>query len=1224
MSQPLQGVKYVPMSIQAKLSPFSVSLRLAVALVCALIAVFSLYVRAEKQIDRANENRYQSHLLAAELRQSSDDLTRMVRTYVITANPVYKQTYHDILDIRDGKKPRPLYNEGISWGLALLHGAPAAIDEGPKTALLELMHQAGFSDEEFQLLAQAKANSDALTRIEFAAMKLVESADSQFQSHRAQASQMLHDEAYHQFKVGIMQPIALFLTSVEQRTQKSVRETEIRATVLRMVFIVLGLGLLLFLWRIYQSLRATLGASVDEVHAQITRIGRGNFSADIAVTPGMENSVLGWLAQTQRQLHETAQARQGGDARLKRQAGLYATLSACNQAIVRCTHEQDLFEKVCRAAVEQGGMKLAWVGLMDLQTRQVKPSTSYGGAVESLKNISITVGADAPTSQGPTGIALREDRPVWCQDFQGDPMTAPWHEAGARHGWAASASLPLHRNGVVMGVFTMYASEVGAFDEPVQNLLMEMASDIDFALKNLDSQAALALSLAQRAQAHKLDALRSYMLERLTSEGSLEQVLRNFALQIEDAMPGALCSVLLLDKDGQHLRQGAAPHLPDFYNAAIDGVQIGLNVGSCGTAAFTGERVVVGDIATHPYWANYKELACQAGLGACWSEPIWSGSNKLLGTFAIYHREPTLPQAHELAIIEMAAHLTAIAIERKHDEALLQLAAKVFEQGSESVVITDKQGLIVRTNQAFSRITGYSDAQALGRKPSMLASGRHPPEFYDAMWAEINTHGHWQGELWNCRKNGAVYPEWLSISELRDASGAVMNYVGVASDLSQRKKDEEHIRLLADFDPLTGLPNRRLLRDRLDSALSHAQRHGEPLALMFLDLDRFKNVNDSLGHHLGDELLIQVAQRLTAVLRDGDTVCRLGGDEFVLLCLGSDATAAAHVANKVQELSSTRYLVDQQELTVTFSIGISLYPTDGDTFEALQMSADTAMYRAKQAGRNAYRFFTAEMQTQSSRTLLLENGLRRALELQQLHLVYQPQVSLKDDGIVGMEALLRWQHPTLGSVSPVEFIPVAEDSGLILPIGEWVLRTACQQMKAWLEAGLPVQQMAVNLSAVQFRHANLPELVSQVLAETGLPPQFLELELTEGVAMNDPLGAIAVMDNLHQRGVRLSIDDFGTGYSSLSYLKRFSVYKLKIDQSFVRDITDDPDDKAIVVAVIALARSLGFLTIAEGVETPGQLAFLREQGCDEVQGYFFSKPLPPDQFEAFVRQRVKA
>jgi diguanylate cyclase (GGDEF)-like protein len=427
---------------------------------------------------------------------------------------------------------------------------------------------------------------------------------------------------------------------------------------------------------------------------------------------------------------------------------------------------------------------------------------------------------------------------------------------------------------------------------------------------------------------------------------------------------------------------------------------------------------------------------------------------------------------------------------------------------------------------------------------------------------------------------------------------------------------------MANYDQLTGLPNRAQLEARAKYALSLAQRNHGLLGVIFLDLDRFKDINDTLGHSIGDALLVEAAKRMKTVVREEDTVSRLGGDEFILLLPGVDARGAALVAQKMLDTIAQPYLIEPYDLNVTASMGIALYPEDGSDLETLSKNADAAMYRAKQAGRNDFRFYTAEMQARSGRNLQLVNALRHALAANQLQLVYQPQLSMSDGRIIGAEALLRWYHPELGQVSPAEFIPVAEDSGLILPIGEWVLRTAALQVKRWMDEGSAPLIMAVNLSAVQFRHVDLPELVSRILDETGLPPEYLELELTEGVAMHDPQGAIAVMNDLHDRGIRLSIDDFGTGYSSLSYLKKFKVYKLKIDQSFVRDISTDPEDKAIVSAIISMAQRLGMQTIAEGVETAGQLSFLREQGCDEVQGYYYSKPLPVEQFEVFSKKHT--
>jgi len=614
------------------------------------------------------------------------------------------------------------------------------------------------------------------------------------------------------------------------------------------------------------------------------------------------------------------------NAKLQRSTRLYAALSGCNRTIVHSANEAVLFPPICRMAVEFGGMKMAWIGKVDEQTGRVIPVASFGAGTEYLESLHISIDGNLPAGRGPTGTALRENRPYWCQDFAHDPATALLREQGAHFGWGASASLPLSCRNTVVGVLALYAGEPNAFDEAARNLLIEMAMDISFALTRF-------------------------------------------------------------------------------------------------------------------------------------------------------------------------------------------------------------------------------------------------------------------------------------------------------SDEAERKKNEERIEHLMHFDQLTGLPNRTLLNDRFKYTLSLAQRNKQKLAVMFLDLDNFKTINETLGHTIGDRLLMEVAKRLKAALREEDTVSRQGGDEFFLILPGADETGAANIATKLIETVSLPCRMERHELVSTLSIGIAIYPHDGEELDVLSRNADAAMFRAKQDGRNNFRFFAPEMQTHSLRTLQLSSALCHALARNQLHLRYQPQTSIRDGRVVGVEALLRWQHPELGMISPAEFIPIAEKNGQIIQIGEWVLRTAISQLKEWLDHGLPPMVMAVNLSAAQFRQPDLPKLVTDILGEAGLAHEYLELELTEAVAMDDPQAAIRIMDKLHDSGIRMSIDDFGTGYSSLSYLKRFNAYKLKIDQSFVRDITRDPDDKAIVTAIINMACSLGMQTIAEGVETAGQLALLGLQGCNEAQGYYFSEPLPAESFAAYLQEQ---
>jgi diguanylate cyclase (GGDEF)-like protein/PAS domain S-box-containing protein len=551
-------------------------------------------------------------------------------------------------------------------------------------------------------------------------------------------------------------------------------------------------------------------------------------------------------------------------------------------------------------------------------------------------------------------------------------------------------------------------------------------------------------------------------------------------------------------------------------------------------------------------------------------------------------------------------------------ESQLRLSAKVFEQSREGIVVTAADASIISVNKAFVELTGFNEAEALGKNPRFLASGRHHKNFYQLLWDTVVTTGHWQGEIWNRRKDGSIYPEWLSITRVLNPLGVLTNYIGIFSDITHRKIAEEKIQRMAHYDPLTGLPNRALLVDRANQAIRRAERNGESLALLYVDLDHFKNINDTLGHSVGDELLVELAQRLKVSLREQDTVSRQGGDEFIILLPDTTTTGAIYVAEKLLQVIPEPFRVGDYELITTPSIGVAIYPADGEDLGALSKSADIAMYRAKQSGRNSYQFFTPEMQKRSTRYLQLEHGLRRALERNELFLQYQPQVSLDHGKIVGVEALLRWQHPELGLISPVEFIPMAEESGLILPIGEWVLRTAIHQMKSWIDQGLEPIIVAVNLSAVQFRQRYLPQLITHILDEEGLPAQYLELELTESMAMNEPEVAIAMMDALHERGVRLSIDDFGTGYSSLAYLKRFQIDKLKIDQSFVRDIASDSEDEAIIDAVISMAKSLKLRTIAEGVENEQQLQFLRDKDCEEMQGFYLSRPIHAADFLSWM------
>jgi diguanylate cyclase (GGDEF)-like protein/PAS domain S-box-containing protein len=563
--------------------------------------------------------------------------------------------------------------------------------------------------------------------------------------------------------------------------------------------------------------------------------------------------------------------------------------------------------------------------------------------------------------------------------------------------------------------------------------------------------------------------------------------------------------------------------------------------------------------------------------------------------------------------------------ERKHAEIELRVAATAF-QARESMIITDVDGVILRVNQAFTESTGYTAEEAVGQTPRLLKSGRHNIDFYHAIWETIQRTGTWQGEIWDRRKNGEVYPKWLTISAVKGDDGVVTHYVGAHVDITERKAAEKEIENLAFYDPLTQLPNRRLFMDRLQHTLASNARNGKNGALLFIDLDNFKDINDTLGHDIGDLLLQQTAQRIESCLRTSDTVARLGGDEFVVVLEGLSehaleaATQTEIVGEKILATLGQPYQLATHKYHSTSSIGVTIFSDQRESGEDLLKRADIAMYQAKKAGRNTLRFFDPQMQENITARVSLEGALRLALEMHQFHLYYQIQVDSSHRPL-GAEALIRWIHPLRGMISPAQFIPLAEETGLILPIGQWVLETACTQLKAWQQDALTRDLvLAVNVSAKQFRQADFVAQVQAAVQHNAINPMLLKLELTESMLLENIEDTIATMNALKEIGVQFSLDDFGTGYSSLQYLKRLPLDQLKIDQSFVRDIAIDNSDKAIVNTIIVMAQSLNLDVIAEGVETEEQRSLLLERGCTHFQGYLFGKPVPVEQFEALLKQ----
>ncbi len=558
--------------------------------------------------------------------------------------------------------------------------------------------------------------------------------------------------------------------------------------------------------------------------------------------------------------------------------------------------------------------------------------------------------------------------------------------------------------------------------------------------------------------------------------------------------------------------------------------------------------------------------------------------------------------------------------ERKIHDAQLSKLSSVMEQTADIVIVTDTAGKIEYVNPSFEKITGYTYTEAVNNTPHLLASGKHKPEFYKHLWDTITTGNSYSNIFINRRKDGSLFYEEKTITPIKDYAGKITHFVSTGKDISERIQVQERLQHMAHHDALTDLPNRNLFLDRLQQSLTRARWHNRLVAVMFLDLDRFKNINDTLGHTVGDQLLLQLSERLGNSVRDGDTIGRFGGDEFAILL--DDIDSDNHISSLAEKLLATLtkpFKINKQELFVTASIGISIFPNDGEDSDTLLRNADVAMYRAKDLGKNNYQFYSDDLSARIFERMTLETHLRHALERNEFILYYQPQIDTRTQKIMGVEALLRWQHPEFGLVTPNNIVPLMEETGLIEKVGRWVLETACRQSRTWHDAGWSYLHLSVNISSRQFNDPDFISSVHEIITSTGINPEFLELELTESMLMRNASATINALNSLNALGVRFAIDDFGTGYSSLSYLRRFPIDTIKIDRSFIHDVTDNPDDAAIASAIIVMAQSLSLNVIAEGVENQQQLEFLSSRDCHYLQGNLFSRPLPAEEFTAMLK-----
>jgi diguanylate cyclase (GGDEF)-like protein/PAS domain S-box-containing protein len=853
---------------------------------------------------------------------------------------------------------------------------------------------------------------------------------------------------------------------------------------------------------------------------------------------------------------------------------VYAALSQTNQCIVRTPDREELFRSVCDIAIQFGHFQLAWVGLIDESTGTIVPVAKAGRDVTYLEGVLVSSDPASRYSSGPTGQAVLTERHLIANDFRESLRGKPWQERVAEFNLKASAAFPLYLKGKTIGALTLYSGDAGYFTPDLIDLLDEMALDISYALQRMEEEKERRL---------------------------LEQELVTSNARIQGIVEGSLDVIAAIDTDFRFTLCNRQ-HSELFSKAFTIECRPDMNVGEwrrhpsdkVRILATNWTRALDGEKFVHKWSCvqDGEELFYESYFA-----PLLDKKNNPIGAFHVGRN---------------------VTNDRKMEFELRKLTTAV-EQSPITVLITDLNGSIEYVNPAFTMTSGYAVEEVLGKDAETLLGGDIKGEERGAIRECLSAGDPWFGLLQSKRKDGTRFWEEAVIAPIRDATGAIIQCLAIKQDITMRLEAEERATFLTFHDPLTKLPNRILGKTHMDRAMVNAEQLERKLALLFIDVDHFKRINDSLGYRIGDRILQALVERMQKCLRETDTMSRLGGDEFlIVLSAVEDEEAIDRIATTILEQAAVPFSIEGFELSITLSIGVAIYPDDGRDFDLLHKQADMAMSVAKKSGRNTYRFYSPRMETDANEYLLILNGLRKAVEHNEFVLHYQPQICLDTGQVIGAEALIRWNHPELGFIPPGRFISVAEDSGLIVEMGEWVLREACRQAVRWQRLGLSRLVVSVNLSAVQFKRGGLPQIVRQALDEANLEPACLCLELTESILLEDNANVLAVVKQLKSLGVSLSLDDFGTGYASFAYLRSFDLDELKIDQSFIREITRNPGDERIVKSIVELAKGFGLRTIAEGVEDAASLDIVRRAGCDRVQGYYFARPMPEDDFAAFM------